>query len=504
MLAKQIKFSNFLVSSNKLAFKGFVIKKNDNILNVDYSVIKSQLPSSGSLQNFLLQPGTEYDTLDNIEYPSSVIKNKEFEIIVEFINEVEFDNIQCVCGDNEKNHFTNITIDYKTNNGSWFRFNRFGSVPIYSNNNIGSGHSTYLDIVTSNNVTRYPSDTIKTVYEPVSVLAGNSNNWDFIMKNERTFSTGKHFVEVTLKKSNRLTSSSSNDTIMLHESDTRYVLYTTGNGVKYYSVGFNQNGGYINRGTGTTETNIASNIGPGYHDSVEWPDMTIGFFVDLDNNKVKCVINGQHESAWVDIIKTKPNQEYYFVTKLRNMGTNAEFSVNYPHKFDYPDLTPEWNNKHFTATDGWKRSYAVTARKSSKETINRGYIEWPWTLLNHGVMNIDIQYVHKQSSYVWRVSEHDASQWGYGYFKNSVFIDYPPKEPTSKRVFLYSIKDNTMQQMTWSHPLTGEFEFKHVKMKQPYLIITYDSDEDFNGVVSGPVYPTLMPKYEGMDLTIQY
>src|SRR5574343_156325 len=175
MLAKQIKFSNFLVSSNKLAFKGFVIKKNDNILNVDYSVIKSQLPSSGSLQNFLLQPGTEYNTLDNIEYPSSVIKNKEFEIIIEFINEVDFDNIQCVCGDNEKNHFTNITIDYKTNNGSWFRFNRFGSVPIYSNNNIGSGYSTYLDIVTSNNVTRYPSDTIKTVYEPVSVLTGTNS-----------------------------------------------------------------------------------------------------------------------------------------------------------------------------------------------------------------------------------------------------------------------------------------------------------------------------------------
>jgi len=109
------------------------------------------------------------------------------------------------------------------------------------------------------------------------------------------------------------------------------------------------------------------------------------------------------------------------------------------------------------------------------------------------------------SSYAkYRLSEVTDTGNGYGYFKNSVFIDYPPKEPTSKRVLLYSITDNEMQQITWSNPLTGEFEFKNVKMKQPYLIITYDSDEDYNGVVVGPVYPTLMPKYEGLDLTIKY
>ena len=59
-------------------------------------------------------------------------------------------------------------------------------------------------------------------------------------------------------------------------------------------------------------------------------------------------------------------------------------------------------------------------------------------------MNNDVKYQNNSPQYIWRVSEHDESRWGYGYFKNSVFIDYPPKEPTSKRVMLYSINDKSL------------------------------------------------------------
>ena len=49
-----------------------------------------------------------------------------------------------------------------------------------------------------------------------------------------------------------------------------------------------------------------------------------------------------------------------------------------------------------------------------------------------------------------------------------------------------------------SDPLSGQYEFKFVALRKPYLIFTYDSDEDFNAVILGPVYPTLMPQFEGI------
>lgn len=50
----------------------------------------------------------------------------------------------------------------------------------------------------------------------------------------------------------------------------------------------------------------------------------------------------------------------------------------------------------------------------------------------------------------------------------------------------------------WSDSLSGQYEFKFIAMRKPYLIFTYDSDEDYNAVMMGPVYPTLMPQFEGI------
>lgn len=500
MKAKQLRFKSILVSSDKLAFKGFIIKNGNNIVNVDFTVTKSQLPVSGTLQQLIIKPNIDYSTLESIVFSGTEVHKRSFEIIVDFATEIDFDNIQCVCGDTEKDHFKALSISYKGLTGDWIRFNKPNSIPVYNRNDVGSGYSTYMDLVTYTNITRYRSDTIKNTY--AGTVTNSSTSWDFVSKNATKISTGKHFVEISLLNSDRITGSSYAVPIGIFEVETPYGTYATTGGQKGVYISRNNNGHRIVQMTGSAETQLAL-IGVGFADNVNWPECTIGMFVDFDTSKIKFVVNGIYESAWFTFTKTKTGQEFYLVTQIRNMGANAEFSVNYPHKYTYTDLTPDWNNRHFITTDGWKRKPAITSRKSSKTKVRRSYIDWPWTMKARGLMNNDVKYQNNFPQYIWRVSEHDESRWGYGYFKNSVFIDYPPKEPTSKRVMLFSINDNEMQQITWSNPLTGEFEFKNVKMKQPYLIFTYDSDEDFNAVVVGPVYPTLMPRYVGLDLTVK-
>ena len=500
MKAKQLRFKSILVSSDKLAFKGFIIKNGSNIVNVDFTVTKSQLPVSGTLQQLIIKPNIDYSTLESIVFIASEVHKESFEIIIDFASEIDFDNIQCVCGDTEKHHFRALNISYKALSGNWFRFNKPGSIPVYNRNDVGSGYSTYMDLVNYSNITRFKSDTIKNTYGFTTTTG--TTYWDFISRNATKISTGKHFVEISLLNSDRITGSSYAVPIGIFEVETPYGTYATIGGQKGVYISRNNTGNRIMQMNGSSDTQLAL-IGVGVADTANWSECTIGMFIDLDTNKIKFVVNGIYESAWLTFTKTKASQEFYIVTQLRNMGANAEFSVNYPHKYTYTDLTPDWNNRHFITTDGWKRKPAITSRKSSKTKVRRSYIDWPWTLKARGLMNNDVKYQNNSPQYIWRVSEHDESRWGYGYFKNSVFIDYPPKEPTSKRVMLFSINDNEMQQITWSNPLTGEFEFKNVKMKQPYLIFTYDSDEDFNAVVVGPVYPTLMPKYEGLDLTVK-
>lgn len=500
MKAKQLRFKNIIVSSDKLAFKGFIIKNGPNIVNVDFTVTKSQLPVSGTLQQLIIKPNTDYNSLESIIFLATEIHKKSFEIIIDLATEIDFDNIQCVCGDSENNHFKVLNISYKGLTGDWFRFNKPNSIPVYNRNDVGSGYSNYIDLVTYLRIIRHGSDTIKNTYKDTTT--GSSTTWEVILKNSLKISTGKHFVETTLSNSDRITGNSYSVIPGIFEAETPYNVFSTTGGQKGVYITRDSTGYIVRQMNGNSDTTLGT-FGVGFGNNVVWTEATIGMFVDLDASKIKFVANGIYETAWFSFTKSKPNQEYFIVAQLRNLGANAEFSINYPHKYTYTDLTPDWNDKHFISTNGWQRKTAITVKKSSRSKERRSYINWPWTLKARGLINDNVKYQNITQPYIWRVSEHDESRWGYGYFKNSVFIDYPPKEPTSKRVMLFSINDNEMQQVTWSNPLTGEFEFKNVKMKQPYLIFTYDSDEDYNGVVVGPVYPTLMPKYEGLDLTVK-
>lgn len=46
----------------------------------------------------------DYSVLEDIIFLASEVHKRTFEIIIDFATEIDFDNIQCVCGDNEKNH----------------------------------------------------------------------------------------------------------------------------------------------------------------------------------------------------------------------------------------------------------------------------------------------------------------------------------------------------------------------------------------------------------------
>ena len=60
-----------------------------------------------------------------------------------------------------------------------------------------------------------------------------------------------------------------------------------------------------------------------------------------------------------------------------------------------------------------------------------------------------------------------------------------------------NLVDGKAIQQVWSDSLTGQYEFKFIALRKPYLIFTYDSDEDYNAVILRPVNPTLMPQFEG-------
>lgn len=76
MKAKQLRFKKILVSSDKLAFKGFIIKNGSTVVNVDYTVTKSQLPVSGTLQQLIIKPDANYSVLEDIIFLASEVHKR--------------------------------------------------------------------------------------------------------------------------------------------------------------------------------------------------------------------------------------------------------------------------------------------------------------------------------------------------------------------------------------------------------------------------------------------
>ena len=480
MLVKQIRFTNIEIATELLSFKGFVVEKNNTILDTTYTILKGPSPSKGSLDGLIINSSVNYSTIVNIEYPLSVVRT--LEIIVSFQTEIDIDSIRCVCGPFKENHFKKIVIDTKASSGDWVRFNDANYIPDFVANDLSSKTGFTPILISSSNIDNF--------FKDEHTSTNNTTSFNYIGRNKTAIKTGKYFVEVSIRNFVNSDGLRSNCPIGLIETTSNLNQFED-TGRYCYQVGANPTGFLLEKITNGSYS-VLQTTGTGLPNNAIWPELTAGLFIDLDNNKIKVVFNGVFQIGWLDITKSNANASFYLFIQYRNLGGSFRYKVNTVPLYSYSDLTPEYKTDLFNNRKGWiKRETVGYKRSGLKLQVNGG------SLINRRGNNV-LDYKTVSSYAKYRLSEVTDTGNGYGYFKNSVFIDYPPKEPTSKRVVLFSIIDGKAIQQVWSDRLSGQYEFKFIALRKPYLIFTYDSDEDYNAVIMGPVYPTLMPQFEGI------
>ena len=480
MLVKQIRFTNIEIATELLSFKGFVVEKNNTILDTTYTILKGPIPSNGSLDGLILNSSVNYSTIVNIEYPLSVVKT--LEIIVSFQTEIDIDSIRCVCGPIKENHFKKLVIDTKATSSDWVRFNDANYIPDFVANDLSSKTGFTPVLISSSNIDNFFKDEHRST--------NNTTSFTYIGRNKTPIKTGKYFVEVSVRDFVNSAGSSWNSPIGLIETTSNLDQFAN-TGRYCYQIGTNTNGFILEKITNGSYS-VLQTVGTGLPNNAIWPELTAGLFIDLDNNKIKVVFNGVFQTAWFDITKSNANASFYLFIQYRNIGGSFRYKVNTVPLYSYSDLTPEYKTDLFNSRKGWIRHETVGYKRNGlKLQVNDGSL-----IKRRGNNVLDYKAVSNYAKY--RLTEVTDTGNGYGYFKNSVFIDYPPKEPTSKRVVLFSIIDGKAIQQVWSDRLSGQYEFKFIALRKPYLIFTYDSDEDYNAVILGPVYPTLMPQFEGI------
>ena len=480
MLVKQIRFTNIEIATELLSFKGFVVEKNNIILDTTYTILKGPIPSNGSLDGLIINSSVDYSTIVNIEYPLSVVRT--LEIIVSFQTEIDIDSIRCVCGPFKENHFKKIVIDTKATSGDWVRFNDANYIPDFVANDLSSKTGFTPILISSSNIDNF----FKDEHRPTN----NTTSFSYIGRNKTPIKTGKYFVEVSVRDFNKSNGSPWFSPIGIIETTSNLNQFSY-SGRYFYYVGTDTNGFVLDKITNGSRS-VLQTVGTGLPNNATWPELTVGLFIDLDNNKIKVVFNGVFQTDWFDITKSNANASFYLFIQYRNMGGSFRYKVNTVPLYSYSDLTPEYKTDLLNSKKGWIRHETVGYKRSGlKLQANDNSL-----IKRRGNNVLDYKTVSSYAKY--RLSEVTDTGNGYGYFKNSVFVDYPPKEPTSKRVVLFSIIDGKAIQQVWSDPLSGQYEFKFIALRKPYLIFTYDSDEDYNAVILGPVYPTLMPQFEGI------
>lgn len=480
MLVKQIRFTNIEIATELLSFKGFVVEKNNIILDTTYTILKGPSPSEGSLDGLILNSSVDYSTIVNIEYPLSVVRT--LEIIVSFQTEIDIDSIRCVCGPIKENHFKKIVIDTKATTGDWVRFNDANYIPDFVANDLSSKTGFTPVLISSSNIDNFFKDEHRST--------NNTTSFSYIGRNKTPIKTGKYFVEVSIRNFVNSDGLRWNCPIGLIETTSNLNQFAN-TGRYCYQIGTNTNGFILEKITNGSYS-LLQTFGTGSPNNAIWPELTAGLFIDLDNNKIKVVFNGVFQTDWFDITKSNANASFYLFIQYRNLGGSFRYKVNTVPLYSYSDLTPEYKTDLFNSRKGWIRHETVGYKRNGlKLQVNDGSL-----IKRRGNNVLDYKAVSNYAKY--RLTDVTDTGNGYGYFKNSVFIDYPPKEPTSKRVVLFSIIDGKAIQQVWSDRLSGQYEFKFIALRKPYLIFTYDSDEDYNAVILGPVYPTLMPQFEGI------
>lgn len=480
MLVKQIRFTNIEIATELLSFKGFVVEKNNTILDTTYTILKGPIPSNGSLNGLILNSSVDYSTIVNIKYPLSVVKT--LEIIVSFQTEIDIDSIRCVCGPFKENHFKKLAIDTKATTGDWVRFNNSNYIPDFVANDLSSKTGFTPVLISSSNIDNFFKDEHRST--------NNTTSFSYIGRNKTPIKTGKYFVEVSVRDFVNSDGSRWNCPIGLIETTSNLDQFSD-TGRYCYQVGAGETGFVLEKITNGS-ISVLQTVGTGLPDSDTWPELTVGLFINLVNNKIKAVFNGVFQTNWFNITKSNTNASFYLFIQYRDMGSSFRYKINTVPLYSYSDLTPEYKTDLFNSRKGWIRHESVDYKRNGLKLQVNDYS----IIKRRGNNVLDYKDVSNYAKY--RLTDVTDTGNGYGYFKNSVFIDYPPKEPTSKRVVLFSIIDGKAIQQVWSDPLSGQYEFKFIALRKPYLIFTYDSDEDYNAVIMGPVYPTLMPQFEGI------
>lgn len=493
MLVRYIRLTEFLSKSKTVEFKGFVLLKNNTILNVSYNVVSNVIPESGTLSNIFIGSEQSFENITNIVLNRDVIDNGSVEIIVELPAIIDVDNICCVCSDKEENHFTNIKIEIKDDiNKKWTRFNKNNFTPIFVPNDYSKDY--FLDPVFLTQKDSYldESGEILTVYDKDA--SSEVAIYEYIFTSKRKISSGKYFVEFEYENLDRLTSYNYGGNLYILEADKDINVFTTTNTYGYY-LNYSASALQFSR-VAKTETTLQS-FGPGIPNATVVDNITFAFLIDLDNNLIKPSINGMYGDTWRNIEKTSPTQEFLICARIRNMGRGTRLRIRTTPKYQYDDLTPEFKRDLFDHEfAGWKKSNSLYISPRKEPTDDeRSFIGYNQTFLERGILKLKNLILKTNPPYLVRLYNVNRSP-AKGYFKNKVQIDFPPLEPTSKKVILFSIKDSKAVAETRSNSLTGEFEFKYVEMGKPYLIMSYDKDEDYNAVIAGPLYPTLMPEFE--------
>jgi hypothetical protein len=477
MRAKYLRISKLAGSRDLVGFRGLYLMNGESVVNTVYTVSTTHSPVSGGLGNLLVTDLEDVLNHPIVKFNKTDTDTVDFKLVLTLDTEVDFTNIRVVCGDNYKEHPINFGLSYSTNGTVWKSFNRRLS-PEYKENSVGEDSTPLLDLRTSTN-SDYSRN--ERVFRPIPTV---DNTYVLVLSSYDTYSTGKYFYEVSLDNSDRITGS--NYGLISSMVSLDQVVETLGQYKRGYYTGSDTNGSTL--ANINNATSVMQWLTPGYRNNQVWPENTQGVFVDLDNSQVKMVYNGQSETSWHTFTRTG-QEPLRLVTRLRNVGPGARLMYNYNHRYDYSVFgLDETYDTEFLYIKGWIKDYYIDILKPPNT-----YIDWPHTKVSRGLIKPPV-YLAVEHHLAWIVEENNFT--GEGYIKSTVHVDYPPKEPISRRVALYSISDNQIIKQTWSDPMTGQYEFVRIPMKTPYLIFTYDYDENYNADIVGPVYAELMPIFK--------
>jgi hypothetical protein len=84
---------------------------------------------------------------------------------------------------------------------------------------------------------------------------------------------------------------------------------------------------------------------------------------------------------------------------------------------------------------------------------------------------------------------------GNGYIKSTLKLNNGNELiPVQDKILLFDIEHRKFLRGAASDPLSGEFEFKYLALKRPYLLYSLDNNNNYKLASTGPIYAKPMPR----------